>query len=116
MPSDAKNVGLIKDFMETFNKHDLQGAMAYVAEDALLVSMGGKRVQGKKAITDYIGAFFQESPSVKANFSGALFATDEWGFAEWTISGAGPDEINGGDLFAFKDGKITQFGGFAKQS
>ncbi len=116
MPSDAKNVVLIKDFMDAFNRHNLEEAMSYVANDAMLVTIGDKRIEGWQDIKDYLGGFFKEAPNVKGNLKGALFATDEWGFAEWTITGAGPQEINGGDLFAFKNGKITQLGGFAKQS
>ena len=90
--------------------------MEYVANEAVLIGNSGERFDGKHAITKYIGEFFKGSPSVNANFNRALFATEEWGFAEWTITGVGPSEIVGGDLFGFKDGQITFVSGLAKQA
>ena len=75
----------------------------------------GEKIDGKPAITRYIGEFFEAFPNVNANFNRALFATDDWGFAEWTITGVGENKIIGGDLFGFKDGQITFVSGLTKQ-
>ena len=115
MPNNEQNVALIKGFLNAFNQHALDDAMAYIANEAVLIGDRGETIDGKPAITKYIGEFFKGFPNVNANFNRALFATDEWGFAEWTITGVGETKIIGGDLFGFKNGQITFVSGLTKQ-
>ena len=115
MPNNKQNVAIIKGFLNAFNQHDLDDAMTYIANEAVLIGDKGEKIDGKTAITRYIAEFFEGFPNVNANFNRALFATDDWGFAEWTITGVGENKIIGGDLFGFKDGQITFVSGLTKQ-
>jgi len=114
MPNNEQNVTLIKGFLNAFNQHDLYEAIGYIANEAVFIGDSGERIDGKLAITKYIGEFLKGFPNVNINFDRALFATDEWGFAEWTITGIGKSEIIGGDLFGFKDGQIIFINGLTK--
>ncbi len=116
MPGNEKNVKLMKDFLDAFNKHDLEAQKKYLADDAVLVSMTNKRIVGKDKVIDYIAQFYKDAPKVKAVPSGASFATDEWGASEWNMTGMGEKDLKGLDLFGFKGGKISQLGGFSKSA
>ena len=116
MPNNKENIALIQTFFDAFNKHDLNQAMSYVADDALLNSLRGQNVKGKLAISRYIGGFLRERTTARAVLGGAMFATEDWGFVEWVLKGAGPEDIKGGHLFGFKDGEIIHFGCFIKGS
>ena len=116
MPNNEENIDIIRKFFGAFNEHDLNQAMSYVADDAVLNSLRGQSVKGKLAISRYIGGFLRERTTARAVLGGAMFATEDWGFVEWILKGAGPEDIKGGHLFAFANGKIVHFGCFIKGS
>jgi steroid delta-isomerase-like uncharacterized protein len=102
-------------FAEAWNRHDIDALMSFMADDCAFESSAGPDVCG----TRYAGR-----EAVRAGFAQvwAVFPDAHWGHArhvvqgdrgmsEWTFTGTRADgsrvEVQGCDLFTFRDGKIA---------
>ena len=105
----------LQTFADAWNRHDVDALMSFMTEDCVFEASAGSEVCG----TRYVG--FE---SVRAGFAEvwASFPDAHWGnvrhfvvgdrgVSEWTFTGTRPDgthvEVNGCDLFTFRDGKIA---------
>ena len=113
--SATATVEMLEAFADAWNRHDTDALMSYMADDCVFDASAGPEVSG----TRYVGR-----DEVRAGF-GDVFATfpdAHWGGAhhfvqgtrgvsEWTFTGTRMDgtrvEVNGCDLFTFRDGKIA---------
>ena len=105
----------LQAFADAWNRHDIDALMSFMTDDCAFESSAGPDICG----TRYAGR-----EAVRAGFADvwAVFPDAHWGNArhfvqgdrgvsEWTFTGTRADgsrvEVNGCDLFVFRDGKIA---------
>jgi len=105
----------LQAFADAWNRHDVDALMSFMTEDCVFEASAGHEVCG----TRYVG--FE---SVRTSFAEVwtTFPDAHWGNArhfvagdrgvsEWTFTGTRTDgtrvEVQGCDLFTFRNGKIT---------
>jgi len=108
-------VQFLQAFANAWNRHDVDDLMSFMTDDCVFESSAGDDVCG----TRFVGA-----NAVRMSFAKAweLLPDAEWGDArhfvsgergvsEWVFSGTQADgkriEVNGCDIFTFRDGKIA---------
>ena len=118
--TDRKTLeGWIQDFTEAFNREDLDGVMAYMAEDAVYDEFNGARSEGKAAIR----AAFE--PQFRGDFGTIRFQPDDLildpeagkALISWTCTLQREDSTvawRGLDILHFRDGKLTVKETYAK--
>jgi steroid delta-isomerase-like uncharacterized protein len=106
---------VLQAFADAWNSHDVDALMSFMTDDCVFEASAGPDVCG----TRYAGP-----ESVRAGFADvwATFPDAHWGNArhfvrgdrgvsEWTFTGTRADgtrvEVQGCDLFTFRDGKIV---------
>lgn len=112
----------LKRLFDAFNRHDIDGVMAYFADDCVFNAVAGPQAHGAR---------FEGKDAIAAAFAGvwAAMSDAKWGdhqhfvhgdraVSEWTFSGANKDgtriEAQGCDLFTLRDGKIVLKQAFRK--
>jgi steroid delta-isomerase-like uncharacterized protein len=105
----------LQAFAQAWNEHDVETLMTFMTDDCVFEASAGPDVCG----TRYVG-----SDAVRAGFSDAweTYPDAQWlsprhvvcgdrGISEWTFTGTREDgarvEVNGCDVFTFRDGKIA---------
>ncbi len=120
MPEGSENVALMERFLNAFNRHDLEGAMSLMTDDVVFVSSSMLRAEGQAEVRKAVTGILENTPDVNFAVDGPIFATSEWGCAEWVMTGThkerGKLNVRGCDIFGFRGGKVSQFGGFNKRS
>ena len=108
-------ISILDSFVNAFNAHDVNGILSLMTEDCIFEASAGPDIYGEK---------FVGQAAVKKAFENVFtsFPDAHWGNArhfisgdravsEWVFSGTKPDgsrvEVNGCDLFTFRDGKIA---------
>ncbi len=77
---------------ETFSAGDLDALVALYEEDSMLVPQPGEAVTGIKGIREALGAFLATQPTFNLEVRKVLQIGDlALSFADWTLSGTGPD-------------------------
>ena len=110
---------LVLDFTDCFNRDDLDGVMAYFAEDSVYDEFNGNRSEGKAAIR----AAFE--PQFRGDFGTIRFHQEDLildsdagkALISWTCSLDRGDSHNawrGLDILHFRDGKLTVKQTYAK--
>ena len=104
--------------LDAFNRHDLDGIMAFFREDAIFESPRGAepwgtRFVGVAAVRAGLAKRFEGIPDVHyGDDSHFLSADGRRGVSEWTLTGTTTDgerlEVRGCDLWAFEDGRIAR--------
>jgi steroid delta-isomerase-like uncharacterized protein len=109
------SVELLQAFADAWNRHDVDALMSFMTEDCVFEASSG---------SDTCGTHFSGREAVRAAFAEvwATFPDAHWGHArhfvqgergvsEWTFTATRADgtrvEVNGCDLFTFRDGKIA---------
>ena len=105
----------LQTYSDAWNEHDIDTIMAYMTDDCVFESSSGP---------DKCGTLYKGREEVRVGFAEAwaTFPDAHWGGArhfvcgdrgvsEWTFSGTRADgarvEVNGCDVFTFRDGKIA---------
>lgn len=108
-------IAQLQAFADAWNRHDVEALMRFMTQDCVFEASAGP---------DACGASHVGAQAVKAAFSDVwkTFPDAQWrfprhfvcgdrGVSEWTFSGTRPDgarvEVNGCDVFTFRDGKIA---------
>lgn len=113
---------LLKEFLEAFNRHDLDAIMDYFDDDCVLymprgASPRGDRYVGKAAVRAGLATRFEGIPDVHFG-EDRHWACGNFGVSEWTITGTRKNgesiEVRGVDLLEFRDGKIIRKDSFWK--
>lgn len=108
-------IAQLQAFADAWNRHDVEALMRFMTQDCVFEASAGP---------DACGASHVGAEAVKAAFSDVwkTFPDAQWrfprhfvcgdrGVSEWTFSGTRPDgariEVNGCDVFTFRDGKIA---------
>ena len=114
----ARNVSreVLKDFLEAFNRHDLDAIMAYFAEDCVFymprgAKPRGDRYTGKEEVRAGLSKRFEGIPDVHYG-DDRHWVCENFGVSEWTLTGTSVSgqfiEVRGVDLLEFEDGKIIR--------
>jgi len=94
MPSEQLSDDDLKDVLDRFNQHDLDGIMASFAQDAVFESPRGRnpwgtRFEGREAVREGLAARFEGIPDVH-------YGDDKhfvWGASEWMLTGTTTDGV-----------------------
>lgn len=101
-------------FSDAWNRHDIDALMSFMTEDCIFQTAGGPEACG----TRHVGAAAvrQAFPAAWASMPDAQWRNGkhsvhgDTGISEWTFTGTAADgtrvEVDGVDLFQFKNGKI----------
>ena len=121
-PSDADVIALLDRFADAWNRHDLDALMSMMTDDCVFEAsagpqVNGQRSEGKQAVRAAYAAVFETFHD--AHWGNARhFIAGTRGVSEWTFTGTHQDgkraEVNGCDLFTFRDGKIAVKNSFRK--
>ena len=113
---------LLEAFADAWNRHDVEALMSMMTEDGVFEpsaggSVNGERNEGQRAVRAAYEAVFSQYPD--AHWANARhFVQGNRGVSEWTFTGTLNDgrrvEVNGCDLFVFRDGKIAVKNSFRK--
>ena len=106
---------VLQAFANAWNHHDVDALMSFMTEDCVFEASAGPDVCGTRyAGCEAVRASFAE---VWATFPDAHwgnarhFVRGDRGVSEWTFTGTRADgtrvEVNGCDVFTFRDGKIV---------
>ncbi len=108
-------VATLKAFADAWNRHDADALMSFMTEDCVFESSAGPDVCGTRYLgRDAVRAGYVEvwTTFPDAHWGNARhFVLDDRGVSEWTFTGTRADgtrvEVNGCDLFTFRDGRIA---------
>jgi steroid delta-isomerase-like uncharacterized protein len=112
---DGVMVETLHAFADAWNRHDADALMAFMTEDCLFEASAGPDVCGTRYTgRDAVRAGYIEVWTVfpDAHWGGARhFVHGDRGVSEWTFTGTKKDgtrvEVNGCDLFTFRNGRIA---------
>ena len=107
----------LRDVLDAFNRHDLDGILAFFADDAVFESPRGPepygtRYEGLEAVRAGLAKRFEGIPDVHYGDDRHFVSADGTrGSSEWTLTGTTVDgqrlEVRGCDLWTFRDGRIV---------
>jgi len=109
-------VETLKQFLEAFNRHDLDAIMEFFAEDCSMdLPRGphpwGQRMVGKEQIREGCVGRFAGLPDAHYG-NDRHWVSGNMGFSEWTLTGTTPSgervEVRGTDHVEFREGKIIR--------
>ena len=113
---------LLKRFLEAFNRHDLDGIMAFFAEDCVLYMPRGERPRGdryvgKAEVRAGLAKRFEGIPDVHYG-DDEHWVGENFGVSEWTVTGTMKTgqrvEVRGLDFLEFEAGKVIRKDSFWK--
>ena len=116
-------IEMLDAFADAWNRHDIDALMSFMADDCAFESSAGR---------DVCGTRFAGREAVRSGFLDvwAVFPDAHWrnarhfvhgdrGVSEWTFTGTKADgtrvEVNGCDVFTFRDGRIALKNSYRKQ-
>ena len=108
-------MAILDGFADAFNAHDIDKILSYMTDDCIFEASAGPDADGEKFVgKDAVRKAFED---VFKNFPDAHwsnphhFISGNRAVSEWTFTGTKPDgskmEVNGCDLFTFRDGRIA---------
>jgi ketosteroid isomerase-like protein len=107
--SDERQIEVLREVLEAFNRHDLDAIMSYFAEDAVFETPRGpdpwgRRFVGTEEVRRGLAARFEGIPNVHYG-DDDHFACGRRGLSEWTITGTTVEgvsiEVRGCDIWTF---------------
>jgi taurine dehydrogenase small subunit len=110
-----KTTDLEAFFDSGWNRHDVDALMTFMTDDCVFESASGPdacgtRHVGRERVRAAFARIFTAFPDVRFSDVRHVVASDR-GVSEWTFTGTAADgrkvEVNGCDLFTFRDGKIA---------
>ena len=116
MTEAAIDEGTLKEFLEAFNRHDVDAVMSFFADDCVFDTPrgplpGGTHLEGKDEVRSGVAARFEGIPDIHYG-DDRHWVLGNRGVSEWTITGTDVNgnriHVRGCDLFEFVDDKITR--------
>ena len=105
----------LEAFAAAWNRHDIDALMSFMTHDCVFEASAGPEVcgtryEGREAVRRGFAQVWATFPD--AHWGNARhFVNGDRGVSEWTFTGTRRDgsrvEVNGCDLFTFRDGKIA---------
>lgn len=120
--SNHATAELMKDFLDAFNRHDLDAIMDFFADDCVFymprgVGPRGNQYSGKNDVRAGLATRFEGIPNVHYG-EDKHWACGDFGVSEWTLTGTVVSGksicVRGVDLLEFAQGKITRKDSFWK--
>ncbi len=120
---DAAVVKMLDEFAAAWNRHDVDGLMACMADDCVFEAtagpdVAGTRHVGREAVRTAYAAIFETYKDGRWNnprhFVAGNRAVSEWTFTGTTSAGA-KVEVNGCDVFTLRGTKIVVKNSYRKQ-
>ena len=114
--SETVTTETLKSIADAFNRHDLDGIMAFFTEDAVFETPRGpepwgRRFAGAEMVREGFAARFTGIPDVHYGDDSHWVSGDR-GVSEWTLTGTTTDgeqlRVRGCDLWTFRDGKVAR--------
>ena len=116
-------VAELERFADGWNRHDVDFLMTFMTDDCVFETIAGKeahgtRYAGREAVREAFARVFKLYPD--AHFGSARhFVSGDRGLSEWRFTGTNAEgkklDVNGCDVFTFRDGKIAVKNSFFKQ-
>jgi len=105
----------LQAFADAWNRHDIEALMRFMTDDCVFEASAGPDVCGARYVgRDAVRAGFAEVWKTYPDaqwLSPRHFIGGDRGVSEWTFTGTRADgarvEVNGCDVFTFRDGKIA---------
>jgi ketosteroid isomerase-like protein len=122
MSNDSTRLDVLERMLDAFNRHDLDAIMSLFASDCVFEAPRGpdpwgRRVEGKEAVAQGLGARFTGIPDVSYEGHGD-FVSGERGASEWTLRGTTVNgerlEVRGCDLWTFRGEEVLVKNSFWK--
>ena len=120
--TDRQLEQLLEAFADAWNRHDVEALLSMMTEDGVFeasagTAVNGERHEGLRAVRVAYEAVFAQYPD--AHWGHARhFVAGTRGVSEWTFTGTLKDgrrvEVNGCDLFTFRNGRIAVKNSFRK--
>jgi steroid delta-isomerase-like uncharacterized protein len=116
------SVEVLKEFLDAFNRHDLDAIMEHFADDCVFYMPRGARPRGdrytgKSEVRAGLAKRFQGIPDVHYG-QDQHWVCGNFGVSEWTLTGTSPSgqqiEVRGVDLLEFEQGRVTRKDSFWK--
>ncbi|MCC6190522.1 MAG: nuclear transport factor 2 family protein [Anaerolineales bacterium] len=113
---------LLKEFLEAFNRHDLDAIMGFFADECVFYMPRGAKPRGdyyvgKDEVRAGLAKRFEGIPDVHYGRDQHWICGD-FGVSEWTLTGTSVSgqclEVRGVDLLEFAQGKIIRKDSFWK--
>jgi ketosteroid isomerase-like protein len=109
-------------FGDAWNRHDTDAILASMTEDCVFQNSGGRGptgrcYEGKAEVRKGIDKIFSTLKNVRWNNPTHFIAGDR-GVTEWAMTADTPDgriEVQGCDVFTFRDGKVAVKNSYLKQ-
>jgi steroid delta-isomerase-like uncharacterized protein len=107
-------VDTLSAFSDAWNRHDVDALMSFMSEDCVFQTAAGPdacgtRIEGAAAVRKAFAAAWEAVPDAQWT-RGVHFVQGDFGTSQWTFTGTAADgsriEVDGIDVFGFKDGKI----------
>jgi len=108
----------LKAVLDAFNRHDVDGIVAFFADDAVFESPRGPdpwgtRYIGREAVRAGLAKRFEGIPDVHYGDDDHFLSADaRRGVSEWTLTGTTTEgeriEVRGCDLWTFEEGRIVR--------
>ncbi len=105
----------LEAFSDAWNRHDIDALMGFMHEDCVFLTAAGNeacgtRHAGTAAVRKAFAAAWEAVPDAQWRNGRHMVAGDH-GTSQWTFTGTAADgsriEVDGIDVFEFKDGKIA---------
>lgn len=119
---DEVTVDTLQEFADAFNAHDAEKLMTFMTPDCIFdISYGpdvcGQRFEGRDAVKAAFASVWGRYPDAQWR-SPTHFVVGNRGVSEWTFTGTDKDgtrvEVNGCDIFTFREGKILKKDSYRK--
>ena len=108
-------VQTLEAFSAAWNRHDIDALMSFMTEDCVFETAAGPEACGTRhvgaaAVRKAFAMAWETVPDAQWR-NGVHHVAGDFGVSEWTFTGTAADgsliEVNGVDLFTFRDGKIA---------
>ena len=105
----------LQEFADAWNRHDVDALMSFMTDDCVFEAsagpdMAGTRSVGRAAVRAAYAEVFAAFPDAQWG-NATHFVCGERGVSEWVFTGTRGDgtrlEVQGCDLFRFRDGRIA---------
>ncbi len=113
---------MLEAFSEAWNRHDVDALMSFMTDDCVFQTPAGadafgQRHVGRDAVRRAFAAVWEAVPDARWS-DGRYLVHGDIGLSQWRFTGTQPDgtpiDVDGVDVFTFKDGKIQVKNAFRK--
>jgi steroid delta-isomerase-like uncharacterized protein len=121
-PSPVVTEATLAEFSDAWNRHDIDALMSFMTDDCIFDTAAGPechgtRHVGRQAVRKAFASAWEAVPDAQWR-NGRHQVNGDTGISQWTFTGTASDgsriEVDGVDLFRFKDGKIQHKNVFRK--